>query len=190
MQFVLINMSFDIEIFTVEFVKLADGYHEFNFEIDKTFFEYYENSDLVDAHLKVEMDINKTGNMMIADIFTHGNFILPCDRCLTELSIPVEADFKLIYHLNSEHITKTEVINDLDTDIVYLSPLEYKVNVAQAIYESSLMDIPMIKTCDDFNDNSCDQIMLVKINGTSDKSADKPVDPRWEKLKNIFNNEE
>jgi uncharacterized metal-binding protein YceD (DUF177 family) len=183
-------MSFDIEIFTVEFVKLADGHHEFDYEIDKTFFEYYENHDIVDAHLKVEMDIHKTGNMMIADIFTQGIFKLPCDRCLTELSLPVEAEFKLIYHLNADHITEIEVINDLDSDVVYLTPQEFKINIAQAIYESSLMDIPMIKTCDDFSENSCDQFMLDKLNGTSSESTHVQVDPRWEKLKNIFNNEE
>lgn len=183
-------MSFDIEIFTVEFVKLTDGRHDFNYQIDKTFFDYYENSDVLGANLTVELVIEKNGNMMIADIITSGDFICSCDRCLKDLSIPIEAEFKIIYHLNSEHVSDIEVIDDLNSEMVYLTPQEYKVNIAQAIYESSLMDIPMMKTCDDFSDSFCDQLMLDKLNGNQSESAETPVDPRWEKLKNIFNNEE
>lgn len=183
-------MSFDIEIFTVEFVKLTDGHHEFNYQIDKTFFDYYENNDIHGAQLKVELSIEKNGNMMIADIFSSGEFICSCDRCLKDVSIPIEAEFKIIYHLNSEHVTETEIIDDLNSEVVYLTPQEFKVNIAQAVYESTLMDLPMMKTCDDFSDNSCDQIMLDKLNGNQNESDGLPTDPRWEKLKNIFKNEE
>lgn len=183
-------MSFDIEIFTVEFVKLTDGHHEFIYQIDKTFFDYYANTDVHGANLKVDLSIEKNGNMMIADIYTHGDFICSCDRCLKDLTIPIEAEFKIIYHLNSEHVAETEIIDDLNSEVVYLTPQEYKVNIAQAVYESSLMDIPMMKTCDDFSDSACDQIMLDKLNGNHSESNETPIDPRWEKLKNIFKNEE
>ncbi len=183
-------MSFDIEIFTVEFVKLADGHHEIDVDLDKSFFDYYQNNDVLDAQLKVELDIEKTGNLMIVDIFTTGQIVYPCDRCLSDLAVPVDVDFKVIYHLNSEHITENEVVNDLESDIVYLTPKEFKVNLSQVVYESSLLGVPMIKNCDDFDNNQCDEEMIGKINGTQMSESTENVDPRWEKLKTIFKNEE
>ncbi len=190
MQFVLLIMSFDIEILTVEFVKLADGHHEMDIDLDKSFFEHYQNSDVLNAQLKVEIDIEKTGNMMIVDLLTIGHIEFPCDRCLKDLAVPVDVDFKVIYHLNSEHITEIEVVNDLDTDVVYLTPQEYKVNLSQVIYESSLLAIPMIKNCDDYEGNECDELMIDKINRIQSEDLTDKVDPRWEKLKTILKNEE
>ncbi len=181
-------MSFDIENLTVEFVKLTDGHHEFDYDLDKTFFEHFGNHDILDASLLCELDIEKRGNMIVADLFTSGIMNVTCDRCLSDIGLPIEAEFKIIYHLNSEHILENEVVNDLNSDVIYLKPNDYSLNIAQALYESTLIALPMIKTCDDLIDKPCDQLMLDKINGINQSTTQ--VDPRWEKLKNILNNEE
>ena len=103
MQFVLINMSFDIEYLAVEFVKLQDRQHQFDYQLDKTFFEHFDNHDIQEADLKVEMDIVRNGNLMIADLYTSGIISDSCDRCLSKIGLPIEAEFKIIYHLNSNH---------------------------------------------------------------------------------------
>jgi uncharacterized metal-binding protein YceD (DUF177 family) len=107
---------------------------------------------------------------------------------LAEIGLPVEAEFKIIYHLNSEHTLENEVVNDLNSDVIYLKPQDYSFNITQAVYESTLIALPMVKNCDDLIDKPCDQLMLDKIDGINQGSTQ--LDPRWEKLKNILNNEE
>lgn len=181
-------MSFIIENLTVEFVKLTDGHHEFDYELDKTFFEHFGNTDILNANLLVELDIEKTGNLLVADLFTSGTLQMTCDRCLSDIGFPIEAEFKLIYHLNSEHTLENDVVTDLNSDTIYLKPHDFSFNIAQAVYESTLIALPMIINCDDLIEKPCDQLMLDKINGINQGPAQ--VDPRWEKLKNILNNEE
>ena len=62
-------MSFDIEYLAVEFVKLQDGQHQFDYQLDKTFFEHFGNHDILNANLLCELDIEKRGNMIVADLF-------------------------------------------------------------------------------------------------------------------------
>ena len=188
LQFVLIIMSFKIENLSVDFVKLTDGHHEFDYDLDKTFFEHFGNHDILDANLLIELDIEKHGDLIVADLFTSGTMNITCDRCLTEIGLPIEAEFKIIYHLNSEHTLENEVVNDLNSDVIYLKPQDYSFNITQAVYESTLIALPMVKNCDDLIDKPCDQLMLDKIDGINQGSTQ--LDPRWEKLKNILNNEE
>lgn len=179
-------MSFDIEYLSVEFVKLKDGNHTFKYQLDKTFFEYFGNNDILDADLNIELDIQKNQNLMIMDIFTIGNIYDTCDRCLSKIGLAIDADFKIIYHLNSSiDSTNDTEIKDLNTDVVYLKPHEFKTNIAQSIYESSLMSLPMIKNCDELDVKPCDQGMLEKLERINQGETE--VDPRWEKLKNILN---
>lgn len=181
-------MSFEIENLTVEFVKLTDGHHEIDYVLDKTFFEHFGNLDILNANLIVELDIEKNGNLLVADLFTSGTMHLTCDRCLSDIGFPIEAEFKLIYHLNSEHTLENDVVTDLNSDTIYLKPHDYSFNIAQAVYESTLIALPMIINCDDLIEKQCDQTMLDKLNGINQGSTQ--MDPRWEKLRNILNNEE
>ncbi len=177
-------MSFDIEYLAVEFVKLQDGQHQFDYQLDKTFFEHFDNHDIIEADLKVELDIERNGNLMIADLFTSGSIVDSCDRCLSKIGLPIEAEFKIIYHLNSNHEISENEIKDLTTDVIYLNTVEFKINIAQAVYESSLMALPMIKNCDDLEIKPCDEEMLKKLEQIN--QGETQVDPRWEKLKTII----
>jgi len=86
--------------------------------------------------------------------------------------------------LNSNHENNESEIKDLKTDIFYLNPIEFKINIAQAVYESSLMALPMIKNCDDLEVKPCDKEMLKKLEHIN--QGETQVDPRWEKLKTII----
>jgi uncharacterized metal-binding protein YceD (DUF177 family) len=177
-------MSFDIEYFAIEFVKLQDGKHQFDYQLNSTFFEHFDNHDIQEAELTVELDIERNGNLMIADLFTSGIIFESCDRCLSKIGLPIESEFKIIYHLNSNHENNENEIKDLTTDVIYLNPVEFKINISQAVYESSLMALPMIKNCDDLEVKPCDEAMLKKIEHIN--QGETQVDPRWEKLKTII----
>jgi uncharacterized metal-binding protein YceD (DUF177 family) len=103
---------------------------------------------------------------------------------LSKIGLPIEAEFKIIYHLNSNHESNENEIADLTTDVIYLNSVEFKVNIAQAVYESSLMALPMIKNCDDLEVKPCDEAMLKKLEHIN--QGETQVDPRWEKLKTII----
>lgn len=186
-------MRFGIENFTIEHVKLRIGEHEFNYEIDKSFFEHFGYVDLLDAYFNTTVKLNKSDNMMIADIQSVGWMSFDCDRCLAPVKHPLDSFIKVIYYLNSEEGFNGDA-DQLDLDLVYLRPSEFSINIAQYIYESFLTAIPMIRNCDDLDEKPCDFKMLEKIEGVNadehNNNDDSSVDPRWQKLKELLNNKE
>jgi uncharacterized metal-binding protein YceD (DUF177 family) len=186
-------MKFGIETFTIEHVKLKIGEHEFQYEVNKTFFEHFGYVDLIDACFKTTVKLNKSENMMICDIQSLGWMSFDCDRCLAPVKYPMDSFIKVIYYLNSEEDGSGES-GQLDLDLVYLRPSEFSINIAQYIYESFLTAIPMIRNCDELDEKLCDFEMLKKIEGVDIKEQKEGeehiIDPRWQKLKELLNNKE
>ena len=89
----------------------------------------------------------------------------------------------LINNLNLS-LERDNIQKSPSCDVIYLNTVEFKINIAQAVYESSLMSLPMIKNCDDLEVKPCDQEMLKKLEHIN--QGETQVDPRWEKLKTII----
>ena len=78
---------------------------------------------------------------------------------------------------------------NLDDDIIFVSSNDFKVNIAEYVYEFVCLIVPMKKTCE-FINKQCDKEMLKLINNysiQSNKTEKKTVD-EWNVLKNLRNN--
>lgn len=169
-----------LEEFDIEFVKLKDGFHEFAFRLEKKFFESFENIEVLAADVDVTILLEKHPMWMTAAISSKGTVIFTCDRCLEGLKLPVDADYTMVYKHKHDAASKSE-----DTELVLLDPADFKINVAQPIYETTLLSLPMLKNCDTLKDKPCNLEMLKKLNDINHESEEKS-DPRWDKLKDLF----
>ncbi|NBX65177.1 MAG: hypothetical protein EBT66_09580 [Bacteroidetes bacterium] len=71
---------------------------------------------------------------------------------------------------------------------IYLRPHEFKLSIAQPVYETSLLALPMIRNCDEMETKPCDEVMIQKLETLNSDSTEEPeVDARWEKLKQLKN---
>lgn len=77
---------------------------------------------------------------------------------------------------------------DQNTELVYLKSSDYKISVAQQVYETSLLALPMLKNCDLQEEKPCNKQMLDKLQQLQNNSTDSEdtIDPRWLKLKEIL----
>ncbi len=175
--------------FDIEFVKLENGIHSFQYEIDGSFFESFKNLDIQGAHVDVRVSLNKTESVLYFDIQGKGYLNFQCDRCLSEIQYPVNTDFKVVYHLNAVE-SKIDEAQEVNLDVFYLSGTQYKVNIADSIYESFLSEIPMVKRCDDVENNECNAEMIDCLEDLEEnKEGKNEIDPRWEELKKLLNKE-
>ncbi len=175
--------------FDIEFVKLENGIHSFDYAIDGSFFESFKNLDIKGAAVNVNVILTKSDTVLYFDIKGEGYLNFLCDRCLSEMEYPVNTDFKVIYHLNAVE-TKIDEAQEVNLDIFYLSGSQYKVNISESIYQSFLSEIPMVKRCDDIEDTECNSEMLDCLNEFEDSKEEKSeIDPRWEELKKLLNKE-
>ncbi len=152
------------------------GNHRFLIEIDDSFFEQMQFSDINTGVLSLELNIEKESSLFVFDFSFTGFVELVCDRCLDKYTQDLSGTFRLIFK-NSDHF---EEISD---EVIEIPADESRINIAQYVYEFINLMIPIKKVHpDDENGfSTCNPEMLNRLN---DFQEPKP-DSRWDKLKNI-----
>jgi len=175
------------EFLVIEFVKLKDGKHELDFRVDKAFFEFFGNEEVQKADVSVFVNVEKSGNWMNLLLNITGSIHTTCDRCLESIGFPITTKYRIMVKLESNEETPADN-EDQDTELVYLKSSDYKISVAQQVYETSLLALPMLKNCDLLDIKPCNEQMLNKLHELQDNSSDsdESIDPRWLKLKEIL----
>ncbi|MCF8379257.1 MAG: DUF177 domain-containing protein [Bacteroidales bacterium] len=170
--------------YTIPFFGLKEDIHTYDFEVDDTFFEFFDNPDLPGGSLKIALSLSRKQSFLELDFHFKGFLSLVCDRCLDNFKYPIDFKQKLFVRFGNE--------NDEQSDNVIIIPRnETRLNVAQFIYEYAALNIPVKKVHpEDKNSKSlCNQEMIKKLKqhqGTAENEDDS--DPRWQILKNLKNN--
>lgn len=164
--------------FIINIGSLAEGEHEFEFEVNDSFFARFEHSIINKGSIDVLVVVKKKDNMLLLDFTMEGIVTVPCDRCLEDLDLNVESYNELIVKVGEEN-------EELSEKIVVISSKEYEMNVAQYLYEFISLNIPM-RNVHDENGQICDPEILKELEKhISHESPETPSDPRWDALKNI-----
>ena len=70
----------------------AAGERSFRFHADTEFFQEFDNTEILNADVDVEVRVVKSGTKAEAELHLTGFVTVPCDRCLEPLQVPVEED--------------------------------------------------------------------------------------------------
>ncbi|NOX47093.1 MAG: DUF177 domain-containing protein [Chlorobi bacterium] len=161
----------------IPFKGLNLGVHQYNWEIDKRFFEEVENSEIHDAKLSVDLKFEKQERMFVLQFAINGHIVVDCDRCLDDLEYPVKIEQTVFVKFGEEDLDETE-------EIIVIPETDYQFDVSSNIYEFVVLSLPMRKVHgEDENGGSlCNIEMLDKVNEYARKQK---ADPRWDKLKNL-----
>jgi uncharacterized metal-binding protein YceD (DUF177 family) len=168
--------------FSIPFTGLKLGKHQFDFEIDKSFFDAFEHSLVKDGALKATVELDKQETMLILAFHIWGTIKLNCDKCLSDFDQPIE--------LNERQIVKfaEEVEDEVDDlEIMVLPRKETAVDVSELIYEFITVAVPFINKCEQAGQN-CDEQMLNtlnKLSAANEEQEKQNDDPRWEALKKL-----
>ena len=104
----------------------AAGERQFRFQADTEFFQRFDNSEILDARVGVEVTVTKTGMHKVeADLSLSGTLTVACDRCLEPLPLPVNE----AYHLDAEEEEMISEDGDLD--------------LRQAVYDFACLSLPL-----------------------------------------------
>lgn len=163
--------------FKIKFRGLSVGVHHYNWEIDKKFFEAFENAELNDASLTVELELEKQERMMILSFTINGKVTVPCDRCLEDLLFPIEIEEAFYIKFGTARLEESE-------DVLVIPESEHQVDVSILINEYITLSLPLrrVHVPDEEGKVGCNKEVLKKLDELSGK---KGIDPRWEQLKNI-----
>lgn len=169
--------------YDVAFTGLQNGVHSFTYNLDQTFFQERAYSPIENGNIDVELEFEKQDRFFVLNFRYGGVVNLQCDRCASDLTIPVNNAASLLVKLSDEEY------DDLDDEVMYIHPSDVVIDFSQFLYESIVVNVPLYKTCeDDISGNQpCDEkiIAILEREENEQPSGEEDTDPRWEMLKQL-----
>ena len=172
----------DLKQFNIPFVGLKLGDHSFEYQIDNTFFEAFDFSEFNSSAIKAAVTLVKKSTMLELDFTITGYVNVNCDTSLEPYDQEINGNFSLIVKFGPE-------FNDDNDEILVLPHEEYQINIGQYLYELIVLSIPNRKVHPKVLDGTMDSEALRKLKELEikqDTTAEKTVDPRWDKLKDLI----
>lgn len=168
--------------FSIPFTGLKLGAHQFDYELDDSFFNAFEYSLIKSGNLKVNLELDKQETMLLLKFRIIGTLNLDCDKCLSEFSYPVN-----LYERQIVKFAEDELESD-DEEIISLSRKDSEIDISGPLYEMINVAVPYIKNCEQA-DKECDQEMIDRLAQLSiemqAEENEQTSDPRWEALNKL-----
>ena len=174
----------ELKTFTIPFVGLKEGKHQFEFNIDKTFFDFFDYQDFNDASVEVQLELNKKTTLLELNFDISGHVNINCDLTNEPYNQKVTSNFDLVVKFGDAY-------NDEEVDLLVLPHGAYEVNVQQYIYELIILAIPTKRIHPGVEDGTLDSEILDKLEELSPKTeklkeSGSETDPRWNTLKKLL----
>ncbi len=176
-------MSSILNTYSIHFKGLKVGKHTFNFEVDNKFFEAFEEGEIKQGKVNVDVILNRQSLMLDFLISIKGQVEVTCDRCLEDFDLPISYEGSL-------YVKFGESRSDEGEEIIILTTDDSEINLSQYIYESICLSLPIQRYHGMKGTKSkCNKEMIKKLKSlltdSTKKEESKEVDPRWNKLKDI-----
>lgn len=170
------NCKTDTEI---KFNDLKPGVYNYDIQLGGDFFSRFENEKILDGKVDFAVRLEKNERLMMFYFSFSGTIETVCDRCLDKMTVDVSGDDALCVQFSDTEVSDKE-------DVVFLRSNEYKIDLAQWMYEYVAVAMPMQCLHDP---KDCDPEMTKYISAeptdAPDEASDETIDARWEKLKEL-----
>ncbi len=181
--------------------KFTPGIHEIEYTLENKFFLDIDGPEVQKGKVKVYCTVKSTNSVFDMKFRIEGTVIVPCDRCLDDMDIPVQTENRLVVKFGKEYAEESD-------EIVIIPEEEGAINLAWFLYEFVALAIPMKHV---HPPGKCNKAMSSKLKKHSAKSADEEddgldeeetntdtdisiddgsdgggADPRWDALKDLI----
>ena len=111
---------------------------EFLFKAGVEFFQAFENEEIKDASINVACQASKRGTDILLDLVITGSVTVVCDRCLEDLSLPVDTDAELILRTREGGEESAD-----GREVLVHEPSEKELDLGQVVYDYVCLSLPM-----------------------------------------------
>ena len=186
-------------IYNIDLKELAPGVHDFEFLLDNKFFADIDGTEVQKGKIKASVSVKSGAMMFELGFHLEGVAIVPCDRCLDDMEVPVDTHNRLVVKFGKEYSEEGD-------DIVIVPEEEGEINIAWFLYEFVALAIPMKHV---HAPGKCNKTMAAKLRQHSSRRVDEEddlddemsesdtqfeddknyTDPRWDALKGLIEND-
>ena len=168
-----------LESLKIDLKGLKDEETSLEFTLDDTYLEALDGADVKKGSLHVSVSIRKATGFFEFNFHTDGEIVIPCDRCLDDMTLPVDTDNCLIVKLGS--------VYSEEDDLIVVPENEGILDMAWLIYEFVALVIPIrhVHAPGKCNPAMTQALEELSSDRSSDEESNQPIDPRWAKLKDL-----
>ncbi len=170
--------------YNIGFVGLAIGSHRFTFDIDPDFFLHFEEAAFEKGRVVLDLDLEKSNNMLALHFQFKGEVFLACDRCLEMYQQSFELQKQLLVKFGSGFLEQSD-------EIIIIPATESHIDISQYVYEFLHLGLPLRRVHQDTADDNpgCDPIVMERLNAFLVKnhreSGNRADDSPWATLKTL-----
>ena len=156
----------------------------YSYEIGDDFFSLIEATGIKKGRLNVSVSVRRKPESYELDFHIEGIVTCVCDRCLGDIDLEVDTDDSLTVKFGEEYD---------DGELLVLPFGEEKLNIAWYIYEFTYLSLPgrIVHDdgqCDENMQGVLEEFLICDSDGDENKNSESDIDPRWNALKKILNN--
>ena len=129
------------EIFSIPLNGLAAGETRFSWHAGKEFFDSFENTEILDADIDINVRVEKSGRYLGVECEIDGEVTVECDRCLDELDMPVDVEIKLSVKYGNEE--SSEEPQQGEREVIFIPETDAEMDLSQIIYDYVCLSLPM-----------------------------------------------
>ena len=189
-------------LYNVNLKSLSPGTHEFEYLLENKFFVDIDGTEVQKGKVKVHLTLKRSSMMFEMNFQITGVVMVPCDRCLDDMEIPVDTRNRLIVKFGREYAEESD-------EIVIIPEEEGAINLAWFLYEFIALAVPMKHV---HAPGKCNKAMSSKLKKHTTKSVhdededfgedavaeddisvdeggSETTDPRWDALKGLVEND-
>ena len=162
---------------------LTAGENNFFWQAGKEFFDSFENSEILDAQLDIEVRVEKSGRYIGVDCDVSGKVVVECDRCLEELEMPV--DLEVLLSVKFGEPESSDENQDGERDVIFLPVDNTELDVKQIVYDYVCISLPIQRV---HQEGECNPVALryLEPQVTSEPSEVEETNNPFAALKGLF----
>jgi uncharacterized metal-binding protein YceD (DUF177 family) len=170
--------------FLIPFVGLKLGKHQFEYQINKSFFDQFDYDDFENANITSNVLLEKKTTFMELTVKHKGTVFVPCDLTNEMFDLSIKGKIKMVIQFGDE-------FNNDNETLLILPHGDHQIDVSQYVYENIVLSIPLKRVHPGIKDGTLQSDALDKLNELKvekiKKQAEKQdIDPRWDKLKQLL----
>ncbi len=170
--------------FLIPFIGLKLGKHQFEYQINETFFDAFDFEDFDKADIKVNVTLEKKSTMLELAFKHAGTVNVPCDLTGEMFDLPIKGKIKLVVQFGEE-------FNNDNEELLILPHGEHQIDIKQYVYEMIVLSVPLKKTHPGIKDGTLQSAALDKLKELEVKEhkeikKEEETDPRWDQLKKLL----
>ena len=171
--------------FLIPFIGLKLGKHQFEYQINKTFFDDFDFDEYESSDIKVNVVLEKKSTFMELAFKHKGTVNVPCDLTGEPFDLPIKGKINVVVQFG-------EQFNNDNEELLILPHGEHQLDIKQYIYEMIVLSVPLKRTHPGIKDATLKTPALDKLNELAVKNQkqsineEEEIDPRWDKLKKLL----